>query len=100
VHNALGFLENGQLGSVKQIVLEEIYQDSDDETGERHCLKLLNGDLFCFCNINSRDQFLAINQAAFDEASCCITGASVVSQQVQEDVNTIVDGLTLPMNED
>jgi hypothetical protein len=99
-HEKLGFLEAGQPGKVKQIYLEEVYEDSDDEIGERHCLKLMNGELFCFCNINSRDQFLAINQAAFDEASCCIPAQQSVSQSVKEDVRTIVEGLTLPMNED
>ena len=76
-HHALGFLQNNQAGPVKQLYLEEIFEDSDDETQERHCLKLMNGDIFCFCNTNTRDQFLAINQAAFDEASCCVAKGQV-----------------------
>lgn len=55
VHHALGFLKDGQTGTVKQIFLEEIFEDSDEETAERHCLKLINGELFLFCKINTRD---------------------------------------------
>lgn len=97
-HHALGFLKNNQPSDVKQIYLEEVFEDSDDETGERHCLKLMNGDLFCFCNINTRDQFIAINQNAFDEASC-VSGHKAPAS-IKEDVKSLVDGLTLPMNED
>jgi hypothetical protein len=59
----------------------------------------MNGDVFCFCNVNTRDQFLAINQAAFEEASCCI-GQGQITPLVHDDIKTLVDGLTLPMNED
>lgn len=31
-HHALGFLENNQAGQIKQIYLEEVFEDSDDET--------------------------------------------------------------------
>jgi len=95
----LGFLENGQPGTVKQIQLEEVFEDSEDETTEVHCLKILNGELFCFCNIQTRDQYLAVNHAAFEEASCC-TANKKISQLIDSDLNTLVDCLTLPMNED
>ena len=57
--------------------MEEIFEDSEDETSEKHCIKLIEGQLFCFCNVSTRDQYLAINQTAFDEASCCIVGKPV-----------------------
>lgn len=95
----LGFLSNGQLGTVKQVYLEEVFEDSEDETTEIHCLKILDGQLFCFCNIHTRDQFLAINHAAFEEASCCPVNKPV-SATVETDLKALVDGLTLPMNED
>ena len=53
--HVLGFLENAQPGAVKQIQLEEVFEDSEDETTEIHSLKILNGELFCFCNIQTRD---------------------------------------------
>lgn len=95
----LGFLSNGQLGTVKQVYLEEVFEDSEDETTEIHCMKILDGQLFCFCNIHTRDQFLAINHAAFEEASCCPVNKPV-SATVETDLKALVDGLTLPMNED
>lgn len=55
VHHALGFLKEGQSSDVQQLVLEEIFEDSDDETAQRHCLKLIQGELFLFCNVNTRD---------------------------------------------
>ncbi len=79
--------------------MEEIFEDSEDETTEKHCLKILDGQLFCFCNVSTRDQFLAINQAAFDEASCC-TADKYVSNVVESDLKALVDGLTLPMKEE
>ena len=78
--------------------MEEIFEDSDDETSERHCLKLINGELFQFCNVNTRDQYIAINQNAFEEASC-VSGHQV-SSRIKEDVRSLVEGLTLPMHED
>ncbi len=53
--HVLGFLQSGQPGTVKQIYLEEVFEDSEDETTEMHCVKILNGELFCFCNIQTRD---------------------------------------------
>jgi hypothetical protein len=42
---------------------------------------------------------LAINHAAFEEASCCPVNKPV-SATVETDLKALVDGLTLPMNED
>jgi hypothetical protein len=67
VHHALGFLPEP---SKKEILLEEIdsdEEDIDDEAAVKqvqnlhnkiiHCIKVINGELFLFCNIKTRSQF-------------------------------------------
>lgn len=80
--------------------MEEVFEDSDEENAERHCIKLINGELFMFCNIHSRDQFLSINMSAFEAASSCEVGAKSTARETESDVRHLIDGLFLPMNED
>jgi hypothetical protein len=67
VHHALGFLPEP---SKKEILLEEIDSDEEDIDAETavkqvqnlqnkiiHCIKVINGELFLFCNIKTRRQF-------------------------------------------
>jgi len=42
---------------------------------------------------------LSVNQAAFEEASSCTVGKTV-NEQSENDVKILIEGLTLPMNED
>lgn len=61
VHYALGFLPDP---THKEVLLEEIDSDEEDniEDGPKpdkiiHCIKVMNGELFMFCNIKTRAQF-------------------------------------------
>ena len=62
-------------------------------------MKLIHGELFLFCNINTRDQFLSVNMSAFENASSCIVGGKV-DPVTETDVRHLIEGLFLPMNED
>ncbi len=56
VHYALGFLPEP---SSKEVLLQEIDSDDDELPEPRpgkvlHCIKVINGELFLFCNIKTR----------------------------------------------
>jgi hypothetical protein len=99
----------------KEVLLEEIDSDEDDDERVRpnkiiHCIKVINGELILFCNIKTRSQFNAQNEETFKAATCCeVTLEEAPERQatmkndvlpVELDIKALVDGLTLPMNED
>ena len=77
VHYALGFLPEP---SHKEVLLEEIDSDEEDDQPAAiekpknkiiHCIKIINGELFLFCNIKTRKQYKEQNAEAFKCASSC-----------------------------
>lgn len=63
MHYALGFLPEPKH---KEVLLEEIdSEDDEDEANQKekiiHCIKVINGELFLFCNIKTRAQFMEAN---------------------------------------
>ena len=108
VHDALGFLKDGVV-TQKHVFLEE-----KGDSKMRHCIKLINGELYLFCNVKTKEEFVEENNRAFKEASAVevddrIPDSSRLTQSPQlhdqvvsfdKDFESFVDGLTLPMNEE
>lgn len=114
VHYALGFLPEP---TSKEVLLEEIDSDEEDSPVQEpktdriiHCIKVINGELFLFCNIKTRAQFKTQNQETLQTASSCEVVIAPGHEKTQpmhqnnlslsHDFKMLVDSLTLPMNED
>jgi len=113
VHHSLGFLPDP---TTKETYLEEVGSDGKAVPGTKHCFKIINGELFLFCNIKTRKQFIEANSDAFDFASSIEIDAqqppktatqeasqntnSNATLSISKDISTLIEGLTLPMNEE
>ena len=129
VHHALGFLPEPSFKQVLLVEVSsddppglEFNLNEDITQWDRavHCLKVIHGELFLLCNIHLRSEFINYNRRAFKEASfievpdpSSLTtaehkpkaetnngpkGGGVLS--FDSDFRTVVEGLTLPMNEE